>query len=265
MAVSYIPLINNLPNPLYNGLSVKLGETPSHFAKRPTLTKINGKNKIVVICIGASTPGQISTQLELLGNTLKDVKIINCCTGAMDINDWNIESGIAWSNLEDDLVKNGYDFIDVQGIIMCHDDLKSQSNTFPSAPRALTNLMKTFIGLAKSKFINLKQIDLFTRLCEYKITDTKFGTPSGYHNGWSNKFLVEDAIAAGGFLNGVWITDATGYLWTDGETVRSDSFSFKFSWMKQRQTSVHLDTRLEGDNICANHIFNNCKRYSWFK
>ena len=58
---------------------------------------------------------------------------------------------------------------------------------------------------------------------------------------------------------------ATGYLWTDGETVRSDGFAFKFSWMKQRQTSVHLDTRLDGDNICANYIFNNMKRYSWFK
>lgn len=261
---TYTPLINNT-SAVYNGYPVKLGSTPDHLSKRPILSKV-GNKKIVFICIGASTPGQISTQLEKLGNALVDVDILNCCVGAQDINDWLMPDGAGWKNVTSTLSANGYTYADVQGIIMCHDDLRDGSNAFPASAIALKNKMKDFVSQSKGKCPNLKHVELFSRLCEYKVTDTKFVTPSGYHNGWSNKFLVEDCIANNSRLNNVWVNDSCGYLWTDGETVRSDGFAFKFAWMKQRQTSIHLDTTKEGDDVCAKFILDNMKRtYAEFK
>lgn len=255
-----IPFINNLVKPLYNGFVVKPGETPEHLAKRPVLTKINNK-KALYICIGASTPGQISTVLEQLGATLKDVKILNCCTGAADINDWLDPNSAAWSNLEDDLVKAGYDFTEVQGILMCHDDLKDQSTAFPAASQKLADLMEQFIIYCKSisVFPNLKVVDLFSRLYGGWITDPKFGGTSDYNNSFSIKFLTEKAIANGGTIAGVYVSDGFGHLYTDGEVVRFDGFFVKKSEMKQRGTSVHIDTRTELDNRCANQLFNGLK------
>lgn len=264
VTVNYIPLINNLTNPTFGGLVAKPGETPEHLAKRPSLLRMNGK-KALYLCIGASTPGQISTVLEQLSSPLKDTKIVNACTGAQDINDWLDPLGIAWSNLDDDLVRIGYEYSEVQGIIMCHDDLKDSSTAFPLAPQSLANKMESLVKLAKSKFVNLRVVELFSRLCEYKITDLKFATPSGYQNQWANKFLTEKAISYGGYIDGVWVSDGVGNLWTDGEKLRSDGFQFRFAWMKQGQTSVHLDTRKEGDNICAQYIFDRLKRYPDFK
>lgn len=259
----YIPLINNVqPVPKYNGYDVRLGEDSAHLEKAPALVPIKGK--IVFLCIGASTPGQISTVIESRANANATVDIINCCVGAEDINDWLNLDGAGWANVESRLKANGYRNASVQGIIMCHDDLKDPKIDFAAAV-SLSNKLVQFIELAKTQFPKLRQVELFSRLCEYKISDQKFGTPSGYHTGWANKLTVEHAKLNTGFIDGVWVTDRNGYLWTDGETVRSDGFAFKFAWMKQRETSVHLDTAKQGDDICADYIFNNLKRYAWFK
>jgi hypothetical protein len=264
MATTQIPLINNLANPVYMGLVARLGETPAHLAKRPTLAKINNK-KILYLCVGASTPAQISTAFVKSCAVLKNVKVLNCCMGAQDINDWLNFDGAAFSNLEDIVLANGYTLDEVQGIIMCHDDLKDQSTAFPSAPQSLSNLMETFITRLKTeKMPNLKTVDLFSRFYEGWITDPKFQTPSGYNNGWSCKFLTEKAIANGGFISGVWISDGNGYFYTDGETVRSDGFYVKKSEFKQKGTSVHINTATQLDERAATQLFNGMKRYPDF-
>lgn len=260
----YIPLINNLPNPLYNGLVAKLGETTSHRLSRPTLSKINNK-KILFLCVGASTPAQISTALVKQCATLKNVKVLNCCLGAQDINDWLNQDGAAWSNLEDIVIANNYTLDEVQGLIMCHDDLKNQDNSFPGSPQSLANLMEQFIIEAKAnKLPNLKTVDLFSRFYEGWIIDTKFQTPSGYNNQWACKFLTEKCISLGSSINGVWISDGIGNFWTEGETVRSDGFYVKKNEFKQKGTSVHINTTTQLDERAATQLSNGMKRYPEF-
>lgn len=258
-----VPLITN-QKASYFGYEVSLGETADHFSKRPSITRLGG-NKIVVLCLGASTQGQIATQLEILGKGLTDVTLLNCCTGGQDINDWLNLNSAAWNNLEDKLAAKAIPFSNVQAVIFGCDDLRNADNTFPSSAISYSTKLESFINLLKQQFVNLKQVDLQSRLCEYMITDQQFVTPSGYHNGWGNKFLVEKCISLGNRINNVWVTDATGYIYTDGETKRDDGFQFFFSWMKQRGTSVHFDTRKQGDDITASYNFNNMKRYIWFK
>jgi len=264
----YIPLINNLIKPLYNSIIVKLGETPEHFAARPTLVKINSKLKIYGVAIGASTPSQIANALIKLIDPLKNVKLINGCTGAQDVNDWLNPSGKAWSNLTTALNKAKIAYNDVQFILMCQEDLLDNENDFPGAAHRLENKVRSIVQLAKSKFPNLKQIDFECRGCEYfidPIAYAKFKTPSGYHNGWANKFLIESTFTTNHLLTGVWLTDATAYIWTDGSgVVRSDGFVWNKEDMQLGGTSVHFDTSKLGDENAATYIFNNFKRYNWF-
>lgn len=259
-----LPLINNESNPLYNGVTVKLGETIEHYNQRPTLSKI-GRKQILGICIGASTPGQISAAIEARSGTLNNVRLINTCSGGQDINDWLNLSSKGWTNLNKILTQKKAQKEDVQFVIMCHDDLRTNDTTFPNSPISLANKMADFVKLAKQQLPNLKIITMMSRLCDYKITDPKFVSPSGYYNGFADKFLVEKAIAQGGYLNGVWITDADFYLFTDGENVRSDGFKFYYSWMKQNGTNIHMDTSKGGDEACADYGLANCRaRYEWF-
>lgn len=259
-----IPQINSLSvKPQYLGFSVSLGETPEHLNNAPLLTKIDGK-KIVYLCIGASTPSQISTQLELLGKPLNDITIVNCCVYSEDINKWLNPNGNGWLNVASKLKAKGIPYSRVQGIIMCNDDLKDQG-TGVTAINLLADKLTNFIQMAKDFFVNLRTVDLFSRLCDIKIDDPKFASPTGYNNGFANKLVTEACIDNGGRLFGVWVTDGTGYLWTDGETVRSDGFHFQYSWMRQSGHNVHFDTNKQGDEICAGFIFNNMKRYSWFR
>lgn len=262
--VQQIPLINNLVNPLYNGYIAKPGETITHKNLRPILSKINNK-KVLYITVGASTPAQISTALVKMCANLKNVKVINCCLGAQDINDWLNQEGAAWSNLEDVVLANNYTLDEVQGIIMCHDDLKSDDNSFPASCHSLANLIEQFIVDAKNnKLPNLKTVDLFSRFYEGWITDAKFQSPSGYNNQWACKFLTETCISMGSKINNVWISDGIGNFWTEGETVRSDGFYVKKSEFKQKGTSVHINTTTQLDERAATQLFNGMKRYTDF-
>lgn len=262
--VNYVPLINNLVNPTYKGFTAKPGETPAHLAKRPLLNKINGK-KILYVTIGASTPGQISTSLVTLTSAFNNVKVVNGCTGSMDINDWLDINSTAWSNLEDAVLRAGYEMNEVQGVIMCHDDLKDTSVLFPSAPQAMASKLESLIVMMKGIFPALKVCELFSRLYGGFITDPKFAIPSCYHTTWANKFVTEKAISTNSLIAGVWVSDGVGDLWTVGETTRSDGFYMKKVEMKQRGTSVHIDTRTGLDERCANKILTGLKRYPDFK
>lgn len=260
-----LPLINSETNPIYNGVRVKLGETAEHFQNRPSLAKI-GRKKILGICIGASTPGQISAAIEARSGTFTNVRLINTCRGGQDINDWLNPNSAAWSNLNQVLTQKKASKTDVQFVIMCHDDLRNADLGFPSSPRSLADKMSDLVQLLKQQMPNLKIISMMSRLCEYRVTDPKFVTPSGYYVGFADKFLVEKAISQGGLLHGVWVTDADFYLYTDGENKRSDGFQFYWSWMKQNGTNIHMDTSKGGDEICADYGLNNFKaRYEWFK
>lgn len=259
-----IPLINKVANPVYMGFPVKLGETPEHLSFRPVITKPK-KKKIPILLIGASTPSQIFEELVKLNKNLTNCVFINAGHGAQDVNDYLSLTSLGWQTINTAIPAAGFSFADIKWIITCQEDLKSNSNVFPDAPIQLKNLEASLVNLFKSKFVNLKAIDIFSRLNAHTInpvTYKQFESPSDYNNCWSAKWLVESTFATGHLLNGVWITDAPS-MWTDGENVRSDGFAVKYSWFKS-DGSPHLNVG-EGRVYLANWLFNYCKRYSEFK
>jgi hypothetical protein len=260
-----IPLINNLnPKPTYNGFQVSLGETPEHLSFRLRLVKPKRK-KIPIVLIGASTPSQIFEELVKLNTSLTDCVFIHAGHGAQDVNDYLNLASPGWQTINSAIPAAGFTFSDIKWIITCQEDLKSDSNVFPDAPLALKDLEISLINLFKSKFPNLKVIDIFSRLNAHTIDPVaykQFVSPSDYNNCFSAKWVVESTFATNHLLNGVWVTDAPS-MWTDGETVRSDGFAIKYSWFKT-DGSPHLALG-EGRTYLANWLFNYCKRYAEFK
>lgn len=272
-AQNYPPLLNTTGG-TYNGVSLTLGETAEHFALRPNISKI-GNKKILVLVLGASTHGQQAVALEAQADReLSNVKILNVCAGGHDINKWLDLRSKGWANLKRAVAAEGYSMSEVQAIIFGTDDLRDNMDArFPAAPQVLSGKITDFVKLAKTQFPNLKQCDLFTRLCEYEIGPlyAKFKAPSGYFTGYADKFAVEASFKTNHLVSGVWVTDATGYVWTNGETpttgnifgVGQTSFQFWFDWMKPG--NIHMDTRTQGDEIVAAYLLTNYKRYSWVK
>lgn len=256
-----IPVINNItPKPLYNGVPVTLGETPEHRALRPVIRK--GKKKTAILLIGASTPSQIFEELVKKNVLLTDCVFIHAGHGAQDINDYLDLTSAGWSTINSAVPAAGYTLKQIKWVIMSHDDLKNQSNAFPSSAQDLAAKEVSFVKLLKSKMPNLKVIDIFSRLSAMTITDPKFMSPSDYHTCFGAKFAVETSFSTNHLIDGVWITDAPS-MWTNGEEVRSDGFYFRASWAKP-DGSPHLNPG-EGRVYLANWLFEYCKRYTEFK
>jgi hypothetical protein len=259
-----IPVINNInPKPLYNGVPVTIGETPEHRALRPVIKK--GKKKTPILLIGASTPSQIFEELVKKNTLLTDCVFIHAGHGAQDINDYLDMRSAGWSTIKSAVAAAGYTLKQIKWVIMCHDDLKDASNSFPTSANTLADKEIAFVKLMKSSaggLTSLKVIDIFSRLSAVTITDPKFASPSDYHTCFAAKFAVETSFRTNHLIDGVWITDAPS-MWTDGETVRSDGFYFRRSWAKP-DGSPHLNPG-EGRVYLANWLFNYCKRYTEFK
>ncbi len=258
--MAFTPLINNLmPVPQYQGVEIKLGATSSHTASRPTLNKIDGK-KILIVGLGASTPGQILTVFEQLTAALVNYEFVNCCVGGQDINDHFIKDSPIWANVDSKLKSIGRSYADVQMVIMCQDDLKDRSLTFDAAYTLKTKIIQLITMLKSVEFFpNLQHVELFSRYYSEMVTDPQFQSPSDYHNGYSNKFVVEECISQNNRISGVFVNDLNGYLYTDGLLRRSDGFKILLSWFKRNGTSIHLNVAASGDDKTAQYIFDNLK------
>lgn len=254
------PLINNItPRPLYNGYPVQIGETPEHLTYKLAIQKIN--NKILSLGIGASTPGQVYDGV-IRTAALTDVELKSCMVGGNDIYDWLNLNGAGWRKIKQTIPMR---YSDVQHILMCHDDLKSNDNSFPQDSINLSNRIIEFIKLCKVQFPNLKQVDLFSRFYGGKITDTRFKSPSDYNNSFANKFAVESSFLTNHLINGVYISDFLN-LYTDGEAIRSDGFYIKLVWFKNKGVGIHMDLTKEGDEIVGAWINTHLKnKYNWYK
>lgn len=260
---TFVPLINNIsPAPKYYGYDVKIGETAEHLAYRPKIANLVGRKEPIVL-IGASTPSSIFTELVKYNTQLTNFVFINCGHGATDIYDYLDLNGVGWQTIRNNVAAAGYSMSQVKWVIMCHDDLHSSSNLFPSSAQILADKELEFVQLMKARgqFKNLKVVDIFSRLNGYCITDPKFISPSDYHTCWAAKFAVESTYSTNHFINGVWITDAMS-MWSDGETLRSDGFAFKYSYCKS-DGSPHIYS--DGAAYCANWAFNYCHRYPEFR
>lgn len=264
-----LPLINNNTSPeRYLGIEVSLGGSPALWALRPTLRPFADNKPILEIGIGASTPSQIFAAYEIIAKSMKAYQFKNCGLGAQSIDDMLNPSGPIWANVDQKLAEIGRKRTDVQKILMCQDDLENVG-TGIEAIEVLHSKLRTLIRMMKgpSYFPNLKHIEFVSRYNGDKLDKRaedmkKFLPPSDYNNGFSNKLVVMDCIANGGRLDtvdGVYVNDSCGYIYTDGEQMRSDGFKIMFKWFKKKGGSIHLDTNQQGDEITAQFIFDNQK------
>ena len=260
---TFTPQINNLnPKPLYNGVSVNIGETPEHRAARPTIVK--GAKKIPIALVGPSTHSQIYEEMVKLNINLTDCIFIHCGHGGQDIIDYLNLASAGWTSIKSGITNAGYTLADIKWMIFGTDDLHSSSNIFPAAPQSLSANILKFVDLAKTQMPNLKAVDLMSRINGDTITEVRFAEPSSYYTGFAHKFAVESTFATGHLRNGVWITDALN-MWTKGETVRSDGLYIRYDWMQTNGGPHIKKLPSQGRPVLGKFAFDYCKRYPEFK
>lgn len=264
-----VPLINNVVNPEpYLGFTRKLGSTAPHISKRPILQKLADKKRILEIGLGPSTPNQVMKAYAVLASGLTDYQFINCCRGAQDIDKVLNPTGLIWTTVKDNLAAAGRKHSDVQKIIMCMEDTKTLMTGLVginSLRDKLYNLIDMLKGttVAPGIFPNLKHIEFLSRFNGDKLAGEaarKFLPPSDFENGISNKLVVEECIKNDSRLNDIFLNDSIGYVYTDGENVRSDGFRMLYKYFLDDGAHIHLDVKTQGDEIAAQHLFDNQKR-----
>jgi len=238
-----LPLSDNAG--YYKGLKANLGTSKKQWNKRPDI-----KNPVIAF-IGASVPKQIADEVIKLNNT--SIKIINLCIPAQDINMWLDPKNKVWTEANKTLAVNNVNWEDINVVWTMQDDLRDRGDQrFPEAPQTLKNKLTSLIGVIKSKFPNVKQIDLASRTYSYD-TDSKHAEPSCYHTGWANKWTVE------GFKkDSVFITDKC-YMWTNGATPRKDG---NYTLPIHYSDLVHYTN--EGQTYWGSFVFNYYKQFNWF-
>jgi hypothetical protein len=224
----------------YFGYTTRLGSNSRHWFKRPKLLK-----DPVIAFVGASVPKQIADKVIELNNT--NVKIVNLCVPARDINRWIDPADGVWSNANSVLAANGLTWEDVNVVWTMQDDLRDNGDArFPEAPESLKLKLNDFFMTLQIKFPNIAILDLASRTYNYG-TAAKHAEPSCYHTGWANKWFVEDHRRYK-----VYCTDRC-YLWLPAETMESHYV----------EDLVHYSA--EGEDYWGNKVYEYYGNYEWFK
>jgi len=242
-----IPLSEN--RGYYNDIRCKLGTTRKQWSQKPNI-----KDPVIAF-VGASVPKQIADKVIQLNNTT--VQIVNLCVPAQDINSWNDPTSKVWSNAQEVLEANGLTWGDISIVWTMQDDLRDNGDQrFPEAPETLKKKLFRFFEILEAKFPNVKQIDLASRTYNYG-ADPKHGEPSSYHTGWANKWAVEATRK-----NPIFINDKC-YMWTDGDSSRSDGVSTPISHYKVEEDDlVHYSA--EGEDYWGEFVYNYYQQFNWF-
>ena len=252
-----IPLVDNT-NKQYYGYSIRTGGDSNTINSAPAIEPINGK--IVMIGLGASLPKTVFD--EFIRKSIgipNNVKIINCCIPARDINRWNDVHDKTWWQVHDILESEGVSLDEVQIIWNMHDDLRAGSKNFPADALTLRDKFKTLVGIYKNEFPNLKQIHWSGRPYSGFSTKAKHDEPKGYHNGWTCRFLIEDNLENPSDLS-IWMND-TCYLWSREDRPRlSDGFHLVRNDFKN--DGIHLTP--SGDSKVADLLVNYFNQFDFY-
>ena len=242
-----LPLSDNVG--YYNDMKVRLGTSNKKWKNKPNI-----KNPVIAF-IGASVPKQIAEEVININDT--SVKIVNLCIPAQDINEWNNTKSKVWAEAAKTLTFHKLNWEDITVVWTMQDDLRDRGDQrFPEAPESLKNKLASLISVIKSKFPNVKQIDLASRTYSYA-TDPKHGEPSCYHTGWANKWTAEDFRK-----DSVYIVDKC-YMWTNGTNVRKDGAFTPITHYNVAQNDlVHYSK--EGQTYWGQFVLNYYKQFNWF-
>jgi len=192
--------------------------------------------KIVLLSVGMSNCSQEFQQFIQTVNGASYINpklvIVNGAQGGQTIDIINNPNAAFWTVIIQRLTAAGASVKQVQAVWFKEAQSNPSDTTFPNYPIGLKNKFKITMGIMKSKYINLKQCYLASRIYAGYATTTLNPEPYSYYSGWSVKWLIEDQINGDTSLiynglnaNSPWLSWGP-YLWADGLIPRSDGLTW---------------------------------------
>ncbi|MEO6695062.1 MAG: hypothetical protein ABIY50_10555 [Ignavibacteria bacterium] len=192
--------------------------------------------KIVLLSVGMSNCSQEFLEFIQMVNGASYLNpklvIINGAQGGQTIDIINNPNAMFWTVIIQRLSAAGVSMKQVQAVWFKEAQANPSDTTFPNYPSGLKDKFKTCMGIMKSKYINLKQCYLASRIYAGYATSTLNPEPYSYYSGWSVKWLIEDQINGdtsliynGSNANSPWLSWGP-YTWADGVIPRSDGLTW---------------------------------------
>jgi hypothetical protein len=127
----------------------------------------------------------------------------------------------SWTNLDQAIVDKGVTANQVQ-VIWLKEAIANETRAFPTDATALRDDLRTIIGIARSRFPNLRLVYLASRTYAGYATVPLNPEPYAYESGFAVKWLIQQDIATPAEER-PWIAWGP-YFWTNGTVGRSDGF-----------------------------------------
>lgn len=203
---------------------------------------VNGK--IVLISVGMSNtvyefatrgPGAFLPRFQTDPSRNSKLVAVNCAQGNHAVAEWRVPTNDAWSTCAQRLTNAGVTAAQVQAawVKLAERTSDVPDKTFPAHALFHQQGLGDVLRLLKTNFPNLELAFMSSRTRAYESNPNALNPePFAYEENFSVKWLVEDQINGAGNLN---YNPSVGsvvapyivwgpYLWTDGETPRSDGF-----------------------------------------
>jgi len=192
--------------------------------------------KIVLLSVGMSNCSQEFQQFMMTINGAcylnPKLVVVNGAQGGQSIDIINNPNAAFWSVIVQRLTTAGVSVKQVQAIWFKEAQANPRDTTFPNYPSGLRDKFKISMGIMKSKYSNLKQCYLASRIYAGYATTGLNPEPYSYYSGWSVKWLIEDQIHGdtsliynGANANSPWLSWGP-YLWADGLIPRIDGLTW---------------------------------------
>lgn len=195
--------------------------------------------KIGLISVGMSnTAAEFSTFVRLANDDPaknEAVVVVNGAQGGWASNKL-VSSGSAayWQVLDERLAENGLTPAQVQVVWLKEARSGIKNEPFPQEPQVLQAQLQTIVQEIQARYPNVKIVYLSSRIYGGYATGPLNPEPIAYHSGFAVKWLIEAQIngepqlnydPAQGNVTSPWLAWGP-YLWTDGQTPRSDGLTW---------------------------------------
>lgn len=215
----------------YHGERIRLGSRGAYASVNP----VKNDSLIVVLSVGASTPGQMAEHLESKSDMSEGFIVINGNLGGQDVNDYLEQSDRLFKYADSRLAEWGLSPKDVDVVWTFQDDIRSNSDSFEVAVPALTSKLKSYVELIAQRYPSAKEIALSGRMQGFSL-DKGHSKIQCWYQGWACRNVVMD-YRSGTWDPGVRVSDSF-YFFSKGEEVNRNGVSFIRSDFKA--DGVHL-------------------------
>jgi len=225
---------NNVRPAVHNNDGVDIGMNIVPLDTGGSYDPVNGK--VVLLSVGMSNCAQEFQQFiqNVNGAPYLNPKlvIINGAQGGQTIDIINNPGAAFWTVISQRLAQAGLSVKQVQAVWFKEAQANPSDTAFPNYPDSLKEKFKVCMGIMKTKYVNLKQCYLASRIYAGYATGSLNPEPFAYYSGWSVKWLIEDQINgdtsliySGTIKNSPWLSWGP-YTWADGIIPRIDGLTW---------------------------------------